>query len=194
MDATESQLIMNKKPFPRFAALAICLSACSCMVIRKRSYDPDGMPNENHAANHKDFTMEEYRKTYNGRRVVMHYKVGDRFRLKQWMFLCFSAAKVVQLRDLDDTYVPSIENYRKNPEAYRYGGNNPYQVIKIVPAGTVVEIVKMVPIDFAPHPYFIIQGDDNWFRCATFAEDTEDYSAERVVYEWSYDRYLFKKL
>lgn len=182
--------------FNRITLFAFGLAVCSCMEIQERSFGSDGMPNENLAATKsKDFSIEGYRKAFNGQGVVMRYKVGDRFRLRQQMFLSYSAENLVQLRELSSATVPRIEEYRNNPEAYRYGGHNPYQVVKLVPAGTIIEIVKIAEIDLSPYPYFVIRGDDNWFRCSTFSQDNNlEYTSERITIEKAYDKKLFEKL
>lgn len=181
--------------FCRITLLALGLAVCSCMNIQESSFGSDGMPNENLATKSKDFSIEGYRKAFSGQGVVMRYKVGDRFRLRQQMFLSYSAENLVQLRELSAATVPRIDDYRKTPEAYRFGGRNPYQVIKLVPAGTVIEIVKIAEIDLSPYPYFVIRGDENWFRCSTFSQDNNlEYTTERITIEKAYEKKLFEKL
>jgi hypothetical protein len=188
--------ITNIKQFilMRLAALVLVLSANSCMTMREKSYGSDGMPNENHAAKHKDFSAEEYKSSFKTD-ISMGYRVGDRFRTRQQMFLIYSNSGIVYLNQLADFESPHINKYLQNSGAYRYGGDNPYQVIKLVPAGTVIEIVKIAKYNSSPYPYFVISGANDWFRSAAFAEDEFPRDREgRVTAIKSYDMELFQKL
>lgn len=185
------------KPLLGFASLVLiasCLNLTSGRGFPPRSIGVNGYPNENYASRYPDFTKEQYLGDYPGRGLVMDYKVGDRFRLRQPMFLAYEVTRIVYLSEPGDVGVPKLSGYRKDPAAYRYGGENNYQVIRLVPAGTVIEIVKIADLD-AMISYFVIKGDANWFRSAAFASDKIiEYTAERVVICKSYDKKLFTKL
>lgn len=181
--------------FIRFQLILFSFLLASCYRTIEKSYDSNGIPNENHAAQHEDFTVQGYLDTFSGRGLIMGYKVGDRFRLRQQMFLLFSNSGVVYLNGLEEYESPNIDKYLQNPGAFRYGGDNPYQVIKLIPAGTVIEIVKITKYDFSPYPYFVIRGESNWFRCATFRENVSirDKNGKKIITK-TYDKSLFFKL
>lgn len=165
-----------------------------------------GLPNENHMASLPDFTEEGYNLRVNNKNnsggnpsftktVVLSYHVGDRFRLKKAMFLEFSPEAIVELAEPDSPYTPGLAAYQRNPEAYRFGENNYYQVMKLVPAGTVIQIVKVAEVDFSPRPFFVFPGENDWFRSADFRDNRNlEYSKVRIVLEKNYNREFFQKL
>lgn len=176
--------------------VASCVRLSGIGGVAPRSVGTDGCPNENHAISYPDFTIERYMKDVRPGTggLVMDYKVGDRFRLRQPMFLVYADTGIVQLRYIAHTHVPKLSDYKKNADAYRYGGRNRHQVIRLVPAGTVIRIVKIADIDVVI-PLFVFEGEVNWFRCAAFASNRNiEYTAERIVLLKSYDKELFTKL
>lgn len=176
--------------------LAFCAALSSCGFLPDiKSTASNGVPNENYAAHYPDFSVEVSDKLNKRVSTVMRYKVGDLFRLRKPMFLCYSVEHLVQLRDTTGYPEINLKEYKMNPDAYRFGGENPYQVIKIVPAGTVIGIVKIAEIGYSPNPYFVIQGKTDWFRSSAFKRLRNlEYSEERIVLEKGYNKELFEKL
>ena len=176
---------------------ASCLSLSSRRGFAPRSVGADGFPNENHAASYPDNNVDQYAESLRSGPggIVMDYRFGDRFRLRQPMFLVYTRQRIVYLCEVVDSDVPNLAEYKKNPHAYSYGSGNRYQVIRLVPAGTVIRVVKIADVDTVTIPYFVFEGENDWFRCAAFASNRNlEYNARRKVILKSYDKELFRKL
>jgi hypothetical protein len=152
--------------------------------------------NENRAKEFKDFDDS---KPIGNWRPRMNYKIGDRFKLKQPMYLHYDVTGSVELTETFLFNVPKLDKYKKNPELYEFGGDNIYQVIRLVDKGTIIQFVssKSSGGDGALY-YFVIQGEDDWFRCSSF-KSWDESRTERLpngdtIRAYTYDRELFEKL
>lgn len=166
------------------AVFIVILSLSSCFT------EPVRLPferasNENHARNIRDF--DGY---YPNGLYRLSFKIGDRFKLKEPMFLYLANTGVVQLHPASKFSTPSVKKYSADPDSYKFGGRNNYQVIRLVPRGEVIQLVAIKHSSQAGYlPYFVFEGKDQWFRSSTFAisTGTGDHSE-------THDRKYFAKL
>lgn len=142
--------------------------------------------NENRARNEPDFNQEKHTGIY-----CYDFKVGDQFKLQKPMFLHHSITGVVYLSPPSEIDTPSMENYRRDPNAYQHGNRNSYQVIRLASKGTIIRLVAIKDSSQAGFiPYFVFEGEDEWFRSATFRKRDGSLNPHGNTY----DREYFLKL
>lgn len=149
--------------------------------------------NENRAKEFKDF--DDSKHIAPNWQPRMNYKIGDRFRLKQLMYLHYDVTGCVQLVETSHSTVPKLEKYYKNPDLHKYGGDNVYQVIRLFPKGTIIKFVasKSSGGEGALY-YFVKDGEDNWFRCSSFKRWDESRVSKKFTDAFKYNDELFEKL
>lgn len=177
--------MINFKIFTAISTLIIVglsLNSCFTEPVRLPS---ERASNENHARNKRDFVGY-----YPNGLYTLGFKIGDRFKLQQPMFLHHSITGVVYLSPAQEFDTPSLKEYLANPDQFKFGGRNNYQIIRLVPRGEVIRLVAIKHSSQAGYlPYFVFEGKDQWFRSSTFAvsEGSGDHSD-------TYDREYFSKL
>jgi hypothetical protein len=168
-----------------------------CQPIVSSVTDSRRVTNENRAKGKRDF--DDTKHVGNVWQPKSNYKIGDRFRLKQPMYLHQSVTGSVQLAEISLFNVPKLEEYKNNPELYQFGGDNAYQVIRLYPRGTIIQFVasKSSGGEGAIY-YFVIQGEDDWFRCSSFKEtdssNVEYLANGKINRAFKYNNQLFEKL
>jgi hypothetical protein len=170
------------------------LTMCNPMVSHVKNSQI--VSNENRARNDQDLDNDLI---YPQGRYRLDFKVGDRFKLKEPMYLRHSVTGVIQLTETTMSFVPKLENYMTNPEAYAFQGDNAYQIIRLVPKGEIIELVAIKSSTQAGFiVYFAFKGQDDWFRCSTFRirDKNRDGSLPdgTRIHPYTYEKKLFDKL
>ena len=180
----------------RYFVLILGATANCCISTRHENYSSDGIPNENYAVKYKDFSSEIYKSRFKTE-IAIKYKVGDRFLTRKQMFLVYSVSGAACLMEPGDYQVPTIDKYLQNPDVYRYGSVNRHGVIKLIPVGTMIEIVKIAMYDYdpSPIPYFVFSGQWDWFLSAAFDARSygKDSQGNKIIID-SHNNRLFRKL
>ena len=174
--------------------ISFLLIACQPFIFAVKS--SKRIANENRARNHEDLTADW---KYPNGPYRLDFKVGDRFKLKEPMYLHCNVANVVNLSETTMSFVPKIERYKNNPEAYVFGGDNPYQIIRLVPKDESIELVAIKrSIQAGFILYFVFDGQNDWFRISTFRKWDSvrggHLSDGRRIHPYTYKKELFSKL
>jgi len=170
------------------------LAMCQPMIHSMKN--ANRISNENRAKNNRDLNSDLI---YPEGRYRLDFQVGDRFSLMEPMYLRHSVTGVIELTETTMSFVPKLENYVTTPEAYAFGGDNPYQIIRLVPKG---EIIKLVAIKSSTQAgfieYFVFEGKNDWFRCSAFVrwdDDRGGYLSDGTrIHPYTYKKELFSKL
>lgn len=180
----------------KLISLGVIPILAMCQPMVKSVIDSRRVTNENRAKGEKDF--DDTKHIRDVWQPKSNYKMGDRFRLKNPMYIHQSVDGTVQLTRPPFFDVPALVDYRKNPELYRFGGDNVYQIIRLLPKGTIIQWVGSKSSGEGAIYYFAVQGEDDWFRCSSFkrydGKNAEYLPNGKINSAYKYNEDLFEKL